>query len=76
MDARIAWKAFGRDLRACRVEHEMTLRYMATSFGIGKSMLSRAENGKPISTEWFVWLADWCGHDARDYLAPIYTKAR
>lgn len=75
MEARIAWKAFGHDLRACRVEHNMSLRYMATSFGIGKSTLSRAENGKPIDPAWFVWLADWCGYDVRRYLAPIYTKA-
>ncbi len=75
-NARIAWKTFGRDLRACRVEHDMGLRYMAASFGIDSATLSRAENGKPINPAIFVWLADWAGHDARDYLAPIYTKAR
>lgn len=74
--ARIAWKAFGRDLRACRIEHDMGLRQMATMFGLDKSTLSRAERGVAIEPSTFVWLCDWAGHDARDYLAPLYTKAR
>lgn len=75
-NARIAWKETGHDLRACRIEHGMGLRYMARSFGLDKATLSRAERGAPINPATFVWLADWAGHDARDYLAPLYTKSR
>ncbi|MDE2106231.1 MAG: helix-turn-helix transcriptional regulator [Patescibacteria group bacterium] len=74
--AKIIWKNFGRDVRDCRERHAMTLRRMSADFGIDRSTLSRAENGKPISPELFVWLADWAGHDTRDYLAPLYIRPR
>ena len=74
--ARIAWKAFGKDLRACREAYDLGLREYATQFGIDKATLSRAENGRPINAALFVWLAGWMGKDPQEYLAPLYTQRR
>lgn len=76
MKARIAWKAFGKEVRECRIRHGAGLRELGRTLGIDKATLSRAENGKPINPALFIWLAGWSGHTAEEYLAPLYTKRR
>ena len=74
--ARIAWKAFGKDVRSVRMNLKVGLREFAWMIGMPPATLSRAECGKPVDAVTFVLLADWAGHDVRDYLAPLYTKSR
>lgn len=74
--AKIAWKSFGKAVRTVRLELKVGLRELARGLGMPPATLSRAENGKPIDPATFVFLADWCGHDPRDFLAPLYTKAQ
>lgn len=74
--ARIAWKAFGKDIRSVRTALNVGLREFAGLVGMSPATLSRAERGLAVDPVTFVWLCDWAGHDPRDYLAPLYTKAR
>jgi transcriptional regulator with XRE-family HTH domain len=74
--ARIAWKAFGKDVRSLRLNLNVGLRELARGFGMPPATLSRAERGKPVDPATFMFLTDWCGRDAREYLAPLYTKER
>lgn len=74
--ARIAWKAFGKDVRTVRTNLKVGLREFAGLVGMSPATLSRAERGKPVDAATLLWLADWAGQDVRQYLAPLYTRSR
>jgi transcriptional regulator with XRE-family HTH domain len=74
--ARIAWKAFGKDVRKVRLNLNVGLRELARLLGMAPATLSRAERGKPVDPATFLFLADWARGDPRRFLAPLYTKEK
>jgi transcriptional regulator with XRE-family HTH domain len=73
---RIAWHKFGNDVIAYRRAKRLGQRETARYLRISTAMMNRCENAKAIGPEFFLWICDWIGKDPKEYLAPIYTKAR
>jgi hypothetical protein len=61
------WKQFGADLRKMREAKNYGLRECADALDIDKAQLCRAEQGRPITVPYFIYLCDWMGSDPMGY---------
>lgn len=65
---RFKWKQFAGDVRKMRDNMQMGLREAARCLGIHHATWCRAEQGKAIEVEDFVFICDWMAKEPTEYL--------
>ena len=68
MKLKFMWKQFGKDVRAARESTEYGLRQMARDLNIHHATWCRAEQGKPVTVEHFLFLCEWMEINPLQYL--------
>jgi hypothetical protein len=63
----IKWKEFGKNVKILIESFDGSLSAFSRSTGISKSIASRAQTGKRLQTEYFLWMCSVCNLNPMDY---------